>query len=166
MRAGIALGSNLGDRLGHLRAARDEICRLPEVSGPVLASSIYETAPVDSPPNAEAFLNAVLELEFDGDPLALLRGLRAIEVLLGRPPERPPNAPRTIDLDLLYAGELTLAEPELVVPHPRLHERRFVLEPLSEIRPELVLPNQRRSIAELLAALPAVAGNRWLSDDW
>ncbi len=166
VRTGIALGSNLGDRLAHLRTALAAICALPHVSEPVLASAIYETAPVDSVAGAEAFLNAVVEVEFIGEPLVFLRELRTIETSLGRPPQRARNAPRTMDLDLLYVGNLTLADPELVLPHPRLHERWFVLAPLAEIRSDLVLPNQRCSIAELLALLPQVAGNRRLSDHW
>ena len=166
MRGGIALGSNVGDRLSHLRAARAAIRALPDIGAPVLASAIYETAPVDSPPDAQAFFNAALEVELEIEPVAMLHVLRAIEAALGRPPQRARNAPRVIDLDLLYVGDLTLTRPELVLPHPRLHERWFVLAPLAEIRPELVLPHQRRSVAELLAALPEVAGNRRLTDDW
>jgi len=166
MRAGIALGSNLGDRPAHLCAARAAICALDQIADRVLASSIYETAPVDSPHDAQAFLNAVIEVDLGGDPAAFLGELRTIETFIGRPPQHARNAPRVIDLDLLYSGDLAISHPDLVLPHPRLHERWFVLAPLAEIRPELVLPNQHRSIAELLAALPETPGNRRLSDDW
>ncbi|MEO5721382.1 MAG: 2-amino-4-hydroxy-6-hydroxymethyldihydropteridine diphosphokinase [Chthoniobacterales bacterium] len=154
MRAGIALGSNLGDRLANLRAARARIEALPEVAGPLLASAIYETEPVDCEPDAGKFLNAVLEVGYAGDAMELLHHLRQIEASLGRPPRHERNASRTLDLDLLYFGELILSTPELELPHPRMQARRFVLEPLVEIRPELVLPAQKKNVTDLLAALP------------
>ena len=153
MRAGIALGSNLGDRLAHLRLARERVLALPGVSAPALASRVYETEPVGSGPDAGAFLNAVLEVEYDGQPIALLDGLQRIEADFGRPSKRPRNAPRTLDLDILYAGNLILSNAEFVIPHPRLHLRRFVLTPLADIRPDLLLPGQHHTIAALLARL-------------
>ena len=153
MRAGIALGSNLGDRLAHLRLARERVLALPGVSAPALASRVYETEPVGSTPDAGAYLNAVLEIEYDGQPITLLDGLQRIEADFGRPSKRPRNAPRTLDLDILYAGNLILSNAEFVIPHPRLHLRRFVLTPLADIRPDLLLPGQHRTIAALLARL-------------
>jgi 2-amino-4-hydroxy-6-hydroxymethyldihydropteridine diphosphokinase len=153
MRAGIALGSNLGDRMSHLIEAWQAVRRLPHVSPPFLCSGIYETEPVGTGPEAGAFLNAVAEVEYDGRPSSLLDGLQQIEARLGRPSKRPRNAPRPIDLDILYVGNLALANQEIVIPHPRLHLRRFVLQPLHEIRPELILPGQQRNVAALLAAL-------------
>ena len=153
MRTGIALGSNLGDRITHLREGRASVLALDGVSGPVEASRVYETDPVGTAADAGAFLNAVIEIEFDGTAHALLDGLQGIEAALGRPSKRPRNAPRTLDLDILYLGNLTLANDEIVIPHPRLHQRRFVLTPLADIRPALILPGQQRSIAELLGAL-------------
>ncbi len=151
MRTGIALGSNLGDRLAQLRAGFTAILELRDVSGPVIASQIYETEPVGSGADAGPFLNAVVEVDFDGEPTALMDGLQAIEANLGRPSKRPRNAPRTIDLDILYVGNLVLRNDEIVIPHPRLHLRRFVLTPLHDLRPELILPGQHSSVAELLA---------------
>jgi 2-amino-4-hydroxy-6-hydroxymethyldihydropteridine diphosphokinase len=151
MRTGIALGSNLGDRLANLRRGRAAVRGI--ATGPELASRVYDTEPLGTGAGAEAFLNAVLEVEFDGQPLALLDALQGIEADMGRPSKRPRNAPRTLDLDILYLGNLALSNHEVVIPHPRLHQRRFVLAPLADIRPELVLPGQQRSIAELLAAL-------------
>jgi 2-amino-4-hydroxy-6-hydroxymethyldihydropteridine diphosphokinase len=153
MRVGVALGSNLGDRLGQLRLAREQILALPGVSAPVLGSRVYETEPVGSGPDAGAYLNAVLEVEYDGKAITLLDGLQRIEADFGRPSKRPRNAPRTIDLDILYAGNLVLSNDEVVIPHPRLHQRRFVLAPLADVRPDLILPGQHESIAALLARL-------------
>jgi 2-amino-4-hydroxy-6-hydroxymethyldihydropteridine diphosphokinase len=153
MRAGIALGSNLGDRLVQLRTARSRIIALPGVSEPVRSSRVYETEPVGSAPDAGAFLNAVIEIEYDGQPITLLDGLQHVEAALGRPSKRPRNAPRTIDLDILYAGNLVLSNDEVVIPHPRLHLRRFVLAPLADVRPDLILPGQHDAIATLLAQL-------------
>jgi 2-amino-4-hydroxy-6-hydroxymethyldihydropteridine diphosphokinase len=166
MRAGIALGSNLGDRMENLRTASERVLALPGVAEPVRRSRIYETAPVQSTPDAGAYLNAVVEVEFDGQPIQLLDSLHAIEAALGRPSKRPRNAPRTIDLDLLYAGNLVLSNNEVVIPHPRLHQRRFVLTPLADIRPDLVLPGQQRAIAELLANVRDPAAVALYSEGW
>src|SRR5688572_1863327 len=153
MRAGIALGSNIGDRLGHLRAAREAVLALPGVSGPVKLSRIYETEPIGTESDAGAFLNAVLECEFTGQAITLLDHLQDVEEPTGRPSKRPRNAPRTIDLDILYLGNLVLRNEEVVIPHPRLHLRRFVLAPLADIRPDLIPAGQEHSIAELLASV-------------
>ena len=153
MRAGVALGSNLGDRLAQLRLARERVLALPGVSAPALSSRVYETEPVGSGPDAGAYLNAVLEVEYDGQPITLLDGLQRIEADFGRPSKRPRNAPRTLDLDILYAGNLVLSNAEVVIPHPRLHLRRFVLTPLADIRPDLILPGHQENVAALLAHL-------------
>ena len=153
MRAGLALGSNLGDRLAQLRLARARILAVPGVSAPALGSRVYETEPVGSGPDVGAYLNAVLEVEYDGQPISLLDELQRIEADSGRPSKRPRNAPRTLDLDLLYAGNLVLSNDEVVIPHPRLHLRRFVLTPLADVRPDLILPGQHQTVAELLARL-------------
>ena len=154
MRCGIALGSNVGDRLAHLAAARDALEKLHTGTQAPLVSQIYETEPVDCAPGTVPFLNAVMEIETTLEPLALLHALHRIERELGRPAEHGHHTPRTIDLDLLYAGGLTLATPELTLPHPRLPARRFVLAPLADIRPGLILPGFGASIAEILAQLP------------
>ena len=153
MRAGIALGSNIGDRMEALQRARFEVLRIPGVTLPCLSSSLYETEPVGTEADTEGFLNAVIEVDFAGHPAALLDALQEIEYHMGRPSKRPRNAPRTIDLDILYAGNLTLSTPSMVIPHPRLHLRRFVLKPLAEIRAELRLPGQHLTVRELLDAL-------------
>lgn len=154
-RCGIALGSNIGDRLSHLREAREAVEALHLGPEPPLVSPIYETEPVDCGPESEAYLNAVMEITHAGPPIVLLDALQKIENHLGRPSKRPRNAPRTIDLDILYVGNLAMSNDELTIPHPRLHLRRFVLAPLHDIRPDLTLPGLHHPVHELLALLPA-----------
>lgn len=155
MRAGIALGANIGERLENLRAAKDKILSLPEVRGPALSSPVYETEPVDGEPDAPSYLNAVIEIDYEGDAVSLLDKLSQIEKELGRPSRRPRNAPRLIDLDLLYLDDLVIDDVQISVPHPRLHLRRFVLSPLCDIRPELILPGCEEPVSNLLEKLPA-----------
>jgi 2-amino-4-hydroxy-6-hydroxymethyldihydropteridine diphosphokinase len=166
MRAGIALGSNLGDRLMNLSAARREIAKLPDTEPPILASAAYETEPVDCEPDAPAFLNAVVEVGYRGEAADLLTELRAIETKLGRPAEHARNVSRVVDLDLLYFGMLRATEPRLQLPHPRMHKRRFVLEPLAEIRADLVLPGQTATVAELLRTLTTTAPLVRFASEW
>ncbi len=152
MRTAIALGSNLGDRLEHLRAARGRILQLDGVRPPFLSSGIYETEPVNCEPGASKFFNAVIEFEYDrGDPAQLLEQMAGIEESLGRKRDHHQNVSRTIDIDLLYFGDQQIGDQRLELPHPRMHLRKFVLQPLNDIRPDLVLPNQRQTIKELLA---------------
>ena len=153
MRIGIALGSNLGDRLANLRYARQGIVDLTAAKDSILVSPIYETEPIGCEPGANKFLNAVLEIEYDGDPTDLLQELIRIEELLGRDRDHARNVSRKIDIDLLYADDLSVQNERLQLPHPRLHQRKFVLQPLSDIRRSLVLPNQAKSVGELLAQI-------------
>lgn len=136
-RVGISLGSNLGDRIAHLR---DAVARLAAVrsSEHLLLSPVFETEPVDCPEGSGAFFNAVIEIETDLPPLDLLAATQAIEREMGRPEVRAVNAPRTIDLDLLYYDDLAMRSPGLELPHPRMFQRAFVLKPLAAIRPDLV----------------------------
>ena len=151
MRIGIALGSNLGDRLTNLRAARKAIVDLAADKSSVFASRVYETEPIDCEPGAGKFLNAVLEIEYDGDPTELLQKMIGIEESLGRERDHARNMSRKIDIDLLYADDLNVANEKLQLPHPRMAQRKFVLQPLADIRPDLVLPNQPKPVSELLA---------------
>jgi 2-amino-4-hydroxy-6-hydroxymethyldihydropteridine diphosphokinase len=153
MRIGIALGSNLGDRLANLRAARQAIVDLANVKPPVLGSPVYETEPVDCEPGAGKFLNAVLEIEYDGDPNELLEQLVRVEESLGRERDHAKNISRKIDIDLLYADDLSVKNERLQLPHPRMHLRKFVLRPLADIRPDLLLPDQTKTVCELLAQI-------------
>ncbi len=153
MRAGIALGTNQGDRLQNLKAALASLRSMHTTGESFLVSRVYETEPVDCEPGTKSFWNAAIEMDFDGLPSTLLDRLQAIEAAMGRPSKRPRNAPRPIDLDILHCGNLVLNNREIIIPHPRLHQRRFVLSPLADIAPDLVLPGRTQSIAELLAAL-------------
>jgi len=153
MRIGIALGSNLGDRLANLRAARKAIVDLAADKSSVLASRIYETDAVGCEPGADKFLNAALEIEYDGDPTELLEQLIRIEESLGRKRDHARNVSRKIDIDLLYADDLNVNNERLQLPHPHLHQRSFVLQPLADIRPDLILPHQTKTVGELLAQI-------------
>ena len=147
VRAYIGLGGNVGDRASNLERAVAALGADPDLDV-VRVSTVRETEPVgylDQPP----FLNGVVAVETTLPPRELLERLLAIERALGRDRTGPRFGPRTIDLDLLLYGAETLEEPGLTVPHPRLAERRFVLEPLAELDPELVLPDGRR-VRELL----------------
>ena len=155
VRVGIALGSNLGDRHAELDAGMDFLCAISE-DDEILESPRCETAPVDCPPGSPPFLNAVAEIAVDSvvlTPLNLLDELQEFEVSRGRTRLHDPNSPRPLDLDIIYYGHERFDHLGLVIPHPRAHVRRFVLEPLSHIRPDLVLPGQVKTVAELLLSL-------------
>jgi 2-amino-4-hydroxy-6-hydroxymethyldihydropteridine diphosphokinase len=146
----LGLGSNVGDRYSHLRAA---IERLRERGVEVEAiSSTYETEPVGEVLDQADFLNAVIRIRTELEPEALLDLCKEIEVARGRALDAPRHSPRPLDVDLLLLGDLELSSERLTLPHPEVSSRRFVLAPLVELDPELVLPDGRR-IAELLAAL-------------
>jgi len=150
----IALGSNLGDSRRILLHAMD---RLQELSDrPILKSSLWRTTPADCPPGSPYFVNAVAGfVAREGEtPESLLAKLQGIESDFGRQPKKVPNEPRPLDLDLIAFRAEQRATRELTLPHPRAHHRRFVLQPLSEIAPALVLPGQTKSVLELLDTLP------------
>ena len=132
----VGLGANLGDAPATVQAALEALCRLPGTRC-LARSSLYRSAPVDA--QGEDYINAVAQLQTKMLPAALLKALQAIEARFGR--ERPyRNAPRTLDLDLLLYGDRRIATPLLTLPHPRMHERAFVLVPLAEIAPDLAQP--------------------------
>jgi 2-amino-4-hydroxy-6-hydroxymethyldihydropteridine diphosphokinase len=149
----VAVGSNLGERLANLRNARRDIAALRGVLPPMRSSAIYETEPIGCEKGAARFLNAAIEFGYAGEAQELLCSLVAIEKLLGRPVTHARNVSRTIDLDLLYFGELEIESAELQLPHPRITEREFVLRPLADIRPDLVLPRQTEPVGALLLRL-------------
>ena len=147
--AAIALGSNLGDRRAHLDFAA---ARLRALLGGLTISAYYDTEPVGAHSPQPRYLNACAVGETTVPARELLAALLRIELDAGR--ERPhPNAPRTLDLDLLFYGDTIIDEPGLIIPHPRLRERRFVLEPLASIAPAMRDPISGRTVVELLAAL-------------
>jgi 2-amino-4-hydroxy-6-hydroxymethyldihydropteridine diphosphokinase len=149
----VAIGANLGDREATFAAVIRALERESDL-WLLGASSVYETDPI-GPAGQGAYLNAVVGLRSWLSPLALLRRLQAIEASLGR--ERGPQVerwgPRTVDLDLLFYGERCIELPELVVPHPRAHERAFVLMPLAELAPALVHPRLGITVAAFAQAL-------------
>ena len=154
----IALGSNLGDSRAVIFRAMDELRRFG--AAPLLKSSLWQTTPVDCPPDSPVFVNAVVGLQpLPGEtPESLLEKLQAMEGEFGRKPKIVMNEARPLDLDLIAFGHATRHTQQLILPHPRAHERRFVLQPLSEIAPDLVLPGQAKTVAELLRGLPPDAG--------
>jgi len=144
--AAIALGSNLGDRRAHLDFA---VTALRTLLNHLRVSTYLETAPVGAPESQPPYLNAAAVGETSLSARDLLNALHAIEDARGR--RRPyTNAPRTLDVDLILLGDAVIGEEGLVVPHPRFRERRFVLEPLAEIAPDLVDPATGKSVAALL----------------
>ncbi len=140
----VAIGANLGDAKAAVQGAIEALARLPG-SQLLACSSLYRTAPVDAA--GPDFINAVAALRTELAPHALLRELQAIESAAGR--ERPyRNAPRTLDLDLLTHGEALLDTPDLILPHPRMNQRAFVLVPLAEIAPEKVPAERLAAVAD------------------
>lgn len=137
MRSFIALGANLGDAAATVRAAADAVAAIPGVSV-VACASLYRTAPVGLA-NQPDFINSVMSVDSELDAPALLAALFAIEQAFGRQ-RSIVNGPRTLDLDLLLHGDTTCNTPDLTLPHPRMHERAFVLAPLLEIAPDIVIP--------------------------
>ncbi|HEU6448734.1 MAG TPA: 2-amino-4-hydroxy-6-hydroxymethyldihydropteridine diphosphokinase [Verrucomicrobiae bacterium] len=149
----IALGSNLGDSRKVILGA---MARLQNFSDePVLKSSLWQTSPVNCPPDSPKFINAVVGLKARAGetPESLLKKLRELEIEFGRKPKIVLNEPRPLDLDLIAFGDEIRNSPELILPHPRAHLRKFVLQPLSEIAPELILPNQSKSVSQLLVEI-------------
>ncbi len=149
----VALGGNLGDARS---AIPDATGRLETFScTPLLRSSLWRSTPVDCPPGSPDFINAVVALTPlpSLTPESLLAELQAIEREFGRRPKVVLNEARPLDLDLIAWGREVRDTPVLTLPHPRAHLRRFVLQPLSELAPELVLPGQTQTVAELLAGL-------------
>jgi len=150
----VALGANKGNSRRTLQHA---IAKLHELSDqPLFVSSLWRTAPVDCPPGSPDFINAVaafrpLPAE---TPESLLEKLQMLEQQFGRKPKKIMNEPRPLDLDLIAFRNETRATPALTLPHPRAHQRRFVLQPLSELAPALILPGQTKTVLELLSALP------------
>jgi len=154
MEVGLSLGSNMGDRLAHLKNAKAIILNSP---GIVAAdqSPVYETEPVDVPPEFLAinFLNAILIVKTLIPLPQLMRTFQFLEQKIGRVPNTVVNAPRPMDIDIIYADGLQVEEQHIVIPHPHWQERRFVVQPLCDVRPDLKLPGQTGTVADVLAGL-------------
>ena len=159
MEFGLGFGSNLGDRARHLRAAAARVLETADARL-VAKSSIYETEPVDvrGEHSDKPFLNAVMIIESAVPAHDWLRHLNRIETELGRVRGEDKNAPRLIDIDILYAGGTCVDSGGLTVPHPRWARRRFVLAPLAEVRGDMRLPGQAASVREILDALDDEGG--------
>ena len=148
----VALGSNLGNRRALLDAAIFMLDAIPQ-TWHVTTATYRETAPVDAPSGSPPFLNSVVLLNTKLEPEDLMRNLFTIEADLGRRRDGTRNGPRIIDLDLILFGDQQLSTPLLTVPHPRMAQRKFVLEPLAEIAPDLVHPQTGKTIRVMLAEL-------------
>jgi 2-amino-4-hydroxy-6-hydroxymethyldihydropteridine diphosphokinase len=151
MRAYVGVGSNLGDRWAHLAHAARGLREEPRIAL-ARASHVFDSAPVGPP--QPRYLNAVLELEVELPAPALLEALQRVEDAAGRTRSATRWAARTLDLDLLVLGTEVIRTPSLVVPHPGVVSRRFVLAPLAELCPDLVVPGTGQTVARLLSLAP------------
>jgi len=152
-RVGIALGTNLGNRLSNLRVARDMLRGLVDPDSHYLQSPVYQTEPVDCTLDSPDFYNAVIELDYVGRPYELLAKTQGVEFHLGREAVYERNSPRVMDVDILYFGDEVVSEGLLTIPHPRLTDRLFVLQPLTDICPNLILPGDEATITDHLEHL-------------
>ncbi|MDN4171813.1 2-amino-4-hydroxy-6-hydroxymethyldihydropteridine diphosphokinase [Nocardioides sp. SOB77] len=150
-RAVLALGSNLGERMASLQGAVNAIADTPDV-WVTSVSPVYETEPVDSPADAKTYLNAVVLIDTTLAATRLMDRALAIEDAFERERGEVPNAPRTLDVDLIVVGDRRSDEPSLQLPHPRAHERAFVLKPWFDLEPDAEIPG-RGPISELLAGI-------------
>ena len=153
----VALGSNLGDSRRNVLQAMERLQELSERR--LLKSSLWQTAPVDCPADAPVFVNAVVAFvpRRRATPESVLASLQEIEKEFGRKPKKVLNEPRPLDLDLIAFGSETRAGKQLTLPHPRAHQRGFVLQPLNEIAPDLILAGQKKTVLQMLGELPPTA---------
>jgi 2-amino-4-hydroxy-6-hydroxymethyldihydropteridine diphosphokinase len=166
---GFSLGSNLGDRVAHLRAAAKALLAADPSAELAGKSSLWETEPVDVRPEFQhlKFLNAVLILRSALPPRTWLAHIGDIERRFGRARiAGDKNAPRELDIDIIFAGDELIGTGALVVPHPRWAQRRFVVQPLAELRPNRILPGAARSVADILDTLPGAGDLQRLDEVW
>jgi 2-amino-4-hydroxy-6-hydroxymethyldihydropteridine diphosphokinase len=169
MEIGLSLGSNLGNRLQNIKAAKKIIFAVGNIAF-VAQSSVYETEPIDVPA-ADAglpFLNAILIVKTALRAPELLELFKGIELQMGRAPASPANSRRPIDIDVIYAGNLRLESGPVTIPHPRWFQRRFVLMPLNDVRPDLVIPGRTATVNEILRDITdkhrvtlSIAADKW-----
>ena len=167
MEIGLSLGSNLGDRLENLKQSRKSIFAVPGLSV-VASSAVYETDPVDVSPEYAGmpFLNAVLVISTDVDTETLLDCFISIEKKMGRRRGNDRNSPRPIDIDIIYAGAIPVKTAKTEIPHPRWAQRRFVVQLLCDLRPDLRLPGESRTVREVLLALPPTPKVILFGEQW
>ena len=168
MELGLSLGSNRGDRIANLRKAHRALLEIADARA-VVRSPLYETEPVDVRPEFQhlKFLNSVLILETEHTAKAWLTWIGEIEDRLGRERDKGDrNAPRDIDIDIIFAGGGLIDSGGLTVPHPRWAERRFVVQPLADVRPHLILPGMKTTVSDLLVNLPGADELVQLQEDW
>lgn len=152
MKIAIGIGSNLGDRTAEMAAAFDFLRTL---DGKLRVSPVYESQPQDCPPGSGLFLNAVAVMDWRGGLFELLARLQAYERERGRPSVRDTNAPRPLDLDILFCEDLVLKTPKLILPHPRIGERHFVLRPLADLEPDFLIPVEGLRMQDKCSAFEA-----------
>jgi 2-amino-4-hydroxy-6-hydroxymethyldihydropteridine diphosphokinase len=167
MEYALSLGSNLGDRLANLEIAKNTVLQQLTVKH-FHQSYIYETAPVGVKDEYKDlfYLNAVLVINTDKSPAAVSQIIHSIEADMGRIRTEDRFAPRTIDIDILYAGDIMSDNTDLTLPHPRWSERRFVAQPLADINPSLILPNNCKTVAEILESLPQEPAVNLFTKNW
>lgn len=167
MEYGLSFGTNQGDALSHLIDAGHRVASIPGIICRA-KSRIYETDPVDVQQQYRdvMFLNSAMIVEGQLTPEDLSGCLHDIEAEMGRVRTADRNAPRTIDIDIIYAGTLRIDTPRLTVPHHRWSERRFVVEPLCDVRPDLILPGSDRTVRDILKNLPPLPAARALDESW
>jgi 2-amino-4-hydroxy-6-hydroxymethyldihydropteridine diphosphokinase len=165
---GFSLGSNLGDKISHIRQAAASILATEDAEL-VAKSSLYETEPVDVKPEFQhmKFVNSVMVITSAVDAQIWLEHIAHLEVEMGRQRDRKDkNAPRNVDVDIIFVGDQLIGSGGLIVPHPRWAERRFVVQPLAEVQPDRVLPGMIRTVADVLEDLPGADELVKLDDAW
>ncbi len=163
-RAFLGFGGNLDEPLNNFRQARQELAEHPEIEV-VSVSPLYQTPPIGGPEGQPDYLNGVIEILTGLSPLDLLQLCQRIEAAAGRTRDIH-WGPRTLDIDLLLVDQLVIDDPFLTLPHPRLQHRHFVLLPLNDLAPELLHPVFKRTMNQLLKALPAAVGITQLNEIW